>query len=1343
MAKKVKGATITFEVTDDGTLKQVGRRAKSASKDVDKLGKSAGDTRRNLQSMSGRTESASKSFSRLQQGTGGLVQSYAILASTVFAVTAAFRALENAQNIQQQIKGFKELTKITGTSMLTITNQVRAAADGLLDFQTAAQQTAIATAAGFDSSQIVGLTEGAKNASVALGRDLTDSFNRLIRGVTKAEPELLDELGVILRLDIATRNYAASIGASADKLTIAQRRTAVYNEVQKQLENNFGAIAPKANNLTNNISKFTTKLGDIGIAVSGFVLPAVNALVGFLTRNLPILAGLLGIFALRLLNDVVPGISTVGKKFTDFTTNTEKQIGQLNKDLEKNQKKYDKLTKNMSSSDKRHSAAFKKSLAKRGMSEKDFYAKSAANQKRSISAHINNLKKQEKATGRSMARQIAIQRAAYNKIVVDSKVAGKKIALNINSGLILAEKGFLRLKLMGANALGFLGAQAKKLTFIFKGLGLAMNFAMGAFMIFSIGTMLYDMIPSVKRSKEAMNELGESTKAAQERSKELAVAIGSYKTDKINSIKKALADVDVQANESLQTYIAMDKALSHLSNIFKNNSMEGAERRIMKEVTPGLMINSGMAEMQEAGKIFGNTFIDGLQQAMLADTDKTQDLIDNLLPSGERHSDRIMTLLERLQDPDQAANYNSIIAKIYEQLQFAGMRGGQLFKMEYDKELQDYVPNMTDFGKSLIEGVRNIPKEMITASQSITDMNSALENYVEQLNLAAPKPSELAKRTNALAKVFDQYDAGIDAKDQSLIISKLLTKEELAEAKAKGVSLKLEDIAIFKLQTKLGLTKDQAKVLLDNREVLRKFNTELEAMNKMQKAGNMLHKMELKLINQYNTSYHKRRVLVKEQARLQDQIMHSQAKTADLAVITQKVEEDAKLQRDQKLIDMQLETAELETQLQIIENQLDRFHEVRKTMLESFDKAGQTALTDFIDGGSGTDALKKMAETMKKDMAKQMSGVLMERASGTMARLLKLDKPEEQLTPEAAAIKKVHDEHVNRLELALAAHAKAFEKDYNLGPRVKEDIKDKIKDKVSEKVGAEDEEGGFFGNLFKKIGGIFGTKIGDGTAGDHDAFSTDTIENITTNGGKSKPGLLGTHGGTDLFGIKNAMKSIFGEGGVFHETGLQLFGGKESVFGKLGNSLFGEGGAFSKMFGGGEGGFMGGLGQMFGAGGKGIGGMLSGLLGGGGGGGGLMGLLKPLLSMIPGIGPLLSILPFAKGGIIGNKLIPLASGGVMPRYAKGGVATQPTYLVGEGKKNEAVVPLPDNRSIPVDLGKGAGNTNNTNITVNMTEGGTNTKMEADGQRQLGQAINAAVLAELEKQQRPGGILARV
>ena len=78
---------------------------------------------------------------------------------------------------------------------------------------------------------------------------MTDSFNRLIRGVTKAEPELLDELGIILRLDIATRKFAASNGLLQKNLTISQRRMAVFNEVQEQLEKTLVLLVLKQTNI--------------------------------------------------------------------------------------------------------------------------------------------------------------------------------------------------------------------------------------------------------------------------------------------------------------------------------------------------------------------------------------------------------------------------------------------------------------------------------------------------------------------------------------------------------------------------------------------------------------------------------------------------------------------------------------------------------------------------------------------------------------------------------------------------------------------------------------------------------------------------------------------------------------------------------------------------------------------------------------------------------------------------------------------------------------------------------------------------------------------------------------
>ena len=80
-------------------------------------------------------------------------------------------------------------------------------------------------------------------------------------------------------------------------------------------------------------------------------------------------------------------------------------------------------------------------------------------------------------------------------------------------------------------------------------------------------------------------------------------------------------------------------------------------------------------------------------------------------------------------------------------------------------------------------------------------------------------------------------------------------------------------------------------------------------------------------------------------------------------------------------------------------------------------------------------------------------------------------------------------------------------------------------------------------------------------------------------------------------------------------------------------------------------------------------------------------------------------------------------------------------MVGEGKYNEAVVPLPDGRTIPVQM---KGGTGTANVTVNvMSDGRTSESLVSnDGQQaaNLGRAISTAVQEELHKQQRPGGIL---
>ena len=116
-------------------------------------------------------------------------------------------------------------------------------------------------------------------------------------------------------------------------------------------------------------------------------------------------------------------------------------------------------------------------------------------------------------------------------------------------------------------------------------------------------------------------------------------------------------------------------------------------------------------------------------------------------------------------------------------------------------------------------------------------------------------------------------------------------------------------------------------------------------------------------------------------------------------------------------------------------------------------------------------------------------------------------------------------------------------------------------------------------------------------------------------------------------------------------------------------------------------------------------------------------------------------MPVAKGGIP----FPMAKGGYSlnkHNYSRGGSArgAQSGYAA-TLHGNEAVVPLPDNRSIPVDL-KGSGGTNVVTINVAMDNSGNKSDSSSDSRmgENLGQAISQAVQTELQYQKRSGGIL---
>ena len=311
MAKnKVK---IDIDVDDNGTTKKVGLDAKKTGKGLDGVANSSRNAQKGIKGVAQTASAGGKNFAGMSRGMGGLVGAYAAFAAQLFAISAAFEFFKRAGNLEVLKAGQQAYAGATGIAMRTLAKDIQAATDAQITFRDASQAAAIGIASGLSPEQLTRLGTAAKDAAAILGRDVTDAFNRLVKGVTKAEPELLDELGIILRLETANENYATSLGILAKDLTQFQKSQAVANEVLNQSESKYSAIlAAVGGGSVNQFNKLGKSMDDIVMKIQTFLLPLANAFADVFI-SLPLVG--LAAFGLLLKGPLnAMGLSMVGMR---------------------------------------------------------------------------------------------------------------------------------------------------------------------------------------------------------------------------------------------------------------------------------------------------------------------------------------------------------------------------------------------------------------------------------------------------------------------------------------------------------------------------------------------------------------------------------------------------------------------------------------------------------------------------------------------------------------------------------------------------------------------------------------------------------------------------------------------------------------------------------------------------------------------------------------------------------------------------------------------------------------------------------------------------------------------
>ena len=314
-----KGVKVVQQQTD-----KLANSTDRANKSTKKLDKSRDAYNRREKGAANISSNSTKNFSKMQQGidggggSGGLVRAYALLAANVFALTAAFGVLSRSAQIDTLVESMEILSTTGGTFIRNLAREMQEASGGAIDLAQAFRQVSLASSAGLNTTEIEGLTKVARGAATSLGRNLPDAMDRIFRGAIKLEPEILDEIGLFVRVDEAAQKFATTNGKVVSTLTQVEKRQAFLNEILEQGGRKFSQYAEEVE--PDVFVKLGAALQDIAQNALSLVNEAFKPFLSFLSESKGVLTALFGVVVVSLLKLAIPAIGQFNQKLAQSAT---------------------------------------------------------------------------------------------------------------------------------------------------------------------------------------------------------------------------------------------------------------------------------------------------------------------------------------------------------------------------------------------------------------------------------------------------------------------------------------------------------------------------------------------------------------------------------------------------------------------------------------------------------------------------------------------------------------------------------------------------------------------------------------------------------------------------------------------------------------------------------------------------------------------------------------------------------------------------------------------------------------------------------------------------------------
>jgi len=1326
MAKK-DTVYIDIQTSDGGSMQRVAVSAKKLGLALDdvgvaskKTGQGAKNADRNLKGLSKQSSNSTKNFSKMAQGmTGTLVPAYAVLAANVFAITAAFAFLKKAADFRVMQESQVAFTGATGVGMKTLTANIQTASGAMLDFQSASESASIGIASGLGAGQIEELAAGAGNLSKILGRDVTDSFSRLVKGVTKAEPELLDELGITLRLTDAQTKYAASLGKSVKDLTIYEKKQAVFVEVQDQLETKYNAVAAATNVQANSIARLGVAFDGIMKVVKEYTAIIAEPVAEFFTKNIMSMTAALALLAIPIMRSIIPGLDSWAAKSKESAQAAKDSYKEASDELAKLSEKQADIKSGKAIADTIDKPS--KGI-QAGFGPGKMKAKNAAALLRQAVRTNKKLKhlddKQLAAYRIHLKAQVRSHYTTMEQIHLQYLDLSRK--LEVQNKKMVARWELAMAVMKGATAKFTRGVDL-----LFKGMGLIGV----ALMIKDLGKEFLIYLGYFKEHqgiKAHLNLIDELTNKSKDLVKEYSKFEEINRTMRQNARKKKKPEDTLEILgregkmvESVGTAILKNLNLRKEEADLRAKMLKNNPRLIADEKLKLALLKEGLRGEGAPGATFAPNRAGDELKAKYGDDSK------GLLAATQAYAG-LNGQLERYQAMSSAL------------AEAAGPLAEKNAALGVETKLA--AEQMLEYLSSLDPGALNtLQKAYIPLLEKIVTMGGLVDTDKKKFADLTEQMGALGGEAIGTKQALDSLNTAYDAMIAGITTYKTKHTEMISNFNKELKVLKsLKTIERNSPENQKKITKITAQV----KHLVRLRELEIGFANKKLRIDLAAAKIS-RGATKYQMDEIKRSTKIAQN-------LNSIAKIK--ADITESSAEGLTVDQD-RIDQLEIQKELLVEQNKELERQRDLGAAVMDAMMQSIETNIQKAIADIMKGTETS--FKRLVGTFATSVVHAMIDAFAQNITEKIMNMFSM-KTQAQKTKEAvtAGVEEGAKTHAKEIEDALARGTTAFAK-------ALDDAAANFADAIREACHTCSCSGASMAPTSTAAADAVivatDTKPGPPTGPSTDRRDEPTGQGDGTFGGDQVPSITTPESALE----RNArLEQAFLEELLAREAHAEaLREARPSQLGKEAHESWmreqeGEGPSitvpklesgehkklkvpsskeftndlstvFEENSGGSGTGLVGTMTSAFSGFGGDLGGIFSSLLGSLGGGGG-------------GAGGLMSLFGFANGGVV--------QGGFR-QYAKGGIATKPHIgLIGEGKMNEAVVPLPDGKSIPVSMPRNAGGgvqTNNVGITVNIdNQGNASTSSDNDGEgaSKLGETLAAMVQEELINQKRNGGIL---